>query len=192
MRIINEYKKRFNQLMESTMGNVKPLIMEQTTGKTMTFQVITNDWSALPSTGTFSGYLVFPNWITMRTHLIPNGEQLLKYYNENKNSLTANGYLCYVNNNTMYLISINIDNGQVGAGKCTIEKGTSKEFNDYYGKAPDYNQLPQGSTEYMIIYKTNDMSYSLIGVLKGGSSCWTYLYKSLTNQYKHLSNCWTS
>lgn len=31
MKTINEYKKRFNQLMESTIGDVKPLIMEQTT-----------------------------------------------------------------------------------------------------------------------------------------------------------------
>ncbi len=30
MTTINEYKNRFNQLMESTLGNVKPLIMEQT------------------------------------------------------------------------------------------------------------------------------------------------------------------
>ena len=29
MRTIREYKNRFNQLMESTMGNVKPLIVEQ-------------------------------------------------------------------------------------------------------------------------------------------------------------------
>ncbi len=29
MRTINEYKKRFNQLIESTIGNVKPLIIEQ-------------------------------------------------------------------------------------------------------------------------------------------------------------------
>lgn len=29
MKNINQYKKRFNQLLESTMGNVKPLIMEQ-------------------------------------------------------------------------------------------------------------------------------------------------------------------
>jgi len=30
MKRINEYKNRFNQLLESTIGNVKPLIMEQT------------------------------------------------------------------------------------------------------------------------------------------------------------------
>ena len=29
MKTINEYKNRFNQLMESTLGDVKPLIMEQ-------------------------------------------------------------------------------------------------------------------------------------------------------------------
>jgi len=33
MRTINEYKNRFNQLLEATIGNVKPLIMEQ--GKTL-------------------------------------------------------------------------------------------------------------------------------------------------------------
>ena len=31
MRTINEYKNRFNQLLESQLGNVKPLIMEQET-----------------------------------------------------------------------------------------------------------------------------------------------------------------
>jgi len=41
MNTIRDYKNRFNQLMESTMGNVKPLIMEQsgttqTTGGTVT------------------------------------------------------------------------------------------------------------------------------------------------------------
>jgi hypothetical protein len=35
MKTINEYKNRFNQLMESTMGDVKPLIMEQSTGETL-------------------------------------------------------------------------------------------------------------------------------------------------------------
>ena len=29
MKNLNQYKNRFNQLMESTLGNVKPLIMEQ-------------------------------------------------------------------------------------------------------------------------------------------------------------------
>jgi hypothetical protein len=71
---------RFKQLLESTMGNVKPLIMEQETGNTITFEVITNDWSKLPSE--FSGYLVHPNLITMRTDSIPNGDQLLNYYNK--------------------------------------------------------------------------------------------------------------
>jgi len=187
-------KNRFKQLLESTMGNVKPLIMEQVTGdsQNLTFEVITNDWSKLPDQ--FSGYLVFPNLITMRTQQIPNGTQLLNYYNSNKDSLTANGYLCYTNNNIMYLISITIDNGQVGSGECTVEKGTSEEFNNFYGngKAPSYNQLPQGSTEYMIVKKTNDLTYSLIGVLKGGSSCWNHLSKSLTDKYKNLSNCWSN
>jgi len=32
MKNINEYKRRFNTLMESTMGDVKPLIMEQKPG----------------------------------------------------------------------------------------------------------------------------------------------------------------
>ena len=41
MNTIRDYKSRFNQLMESTMGNVRPLIMEQsgttkTTGGTVT------------------------------------------------------------------------------------------------------------------------------------------------------------
>jgi hypothetical protein len=36
MKTINEYKNRFNQLLESTMGNVKPLISEQLTGTTGT------------------------------------------------------------------------------------------------------------------------------------------------------------
>ena len=90
---------RFRQLLESTMGNVRPLIMEQVTGdsQNLTFEIITNDWSKLPAQ--FSGYLVFPNLITMRTQQIPNGTQLLNYYNSNKDSLTANGYLCYTNNN---------------------------------------------------------------------------------------------
>lgn len=34
MNTIKEYQKRFNQLLESTMGNVKPLIMEQPSGTT--------------------------------------------------------------------------------------------------------------------------------------------------------------
>lgn len=189
---LSVYNSRFKQLMESKLGNVKPLIMEQETGDTITFEVITNDWSKLPQE--FSGYLVFPNWITLRTQLIPNGEQLLNYYNSNKDSLTANGYVCYLNNNVMYLISITIDNGQVGAGECTVEKGTAEEFNNYYGsgKAPSYNQLPQGSTEYMIVKKTNDLSYSLLGALINGNPCWTHLSSSLTTKYKHLSNCWSS
>ena len=33
MRTINEYKKRFNQLMESTIGDVKPLISEENVNK---------------------------------------------------------------------------------------------------------------------------------------------------------------
>ena len=185
-------KYRFKQLLESTMGNVKPLIMEQETGNTITFEVITNDWSKLPND--FDGYLVFPNWITMRTHLIPNGEQLLNYYNSNKDKLTANGYVCYLNNNVMYLISVTIDNGQVGSGECSIEKGTKSEYIGYYGngKAPDYNQLPQDSTEYMIIKKIKDYDYSLIGVLKGGNSCWNHLYTDLTTKYGNLSKCWSS
>ena len=36
MRNLNEYKNRFNQLMESTIGDVKPLITEQPTGDTTT------------------------------------------------------------------------------------------------------------------------------------------------------------
>jgi hypothetical protein len=192
MKNINQYKNRFNQLLESTMGNVKPLIMEQETGNTITFEVITNNWSKLPND--FNGYLVFPNLITLRPHLIPNGEQLLNYYNSNKDNLTADGYVCYLNNNVMYLIPVTIDNGQVGSGECSVEKGTTEEFNNFYGngKSPDYNQLPQGSTEYMIIKKNNDINYSLLGVLKGGSFCWTHLFKNLTDKYKHLSKCWTS
>ena len=183
---------RFKQLLESTMGNVKPLIMEQETGNTITFEVITNDWSKLPSE--FSGYLVHPNLITMRTDSIPNGDQLLNYYNTNKDTLTAAGYVCYLNNNVMYLISVTIDNGQVGSGECTMKKGTLQEYNDLYGngKAPSYNQLPQGSTEYIIVKKTNDVNYSLLGSLINGKPCWTYLFSSLTTKYKHLSNCWSS
>jgi hypothetical protein len=183
---------RFKQLLESTLGNVKPLIMEQETGNTITFEVITNDWSKLPNS--FNGYLVFPNLITMRTNLIPNGEQLLNYYNTNADKLTAKGYVCYLNNNVMYLISLTIDNGQVGSGECTMEKGTLQEYNDFYGngKAPNYNQLPQGSTEYIIVKKTNDVNYSLLGALINGNPCWTHLFSSLTTKYKHLSNCWSS
>lgn len=36
MENIEQYRKRFNSLLESTMGNVKPLIMEQPTGTTQT------------------------------------------------------------------------------------------------------------------------------------------------------------
>ena len=46
MKNLNDYKKRFNILMESTMGNVKPLIMEEENddliGKSVTFKVDEN------------------------------------------------------------------------------------------------------------------------------------------------------
>jgi len=190
--ILAENMRRFKtKNLSEAMGNVKPLIMEQGSNNTITFEVITNDWSKLPRT--FRGYLVYPNLITMKTDSIPNGDQLLNYYNTNKDTLTAVGYVCYLNNNVMYLISVTIDNGQVGSGECTVETGTSDEFNNYYGngKAPSYNQLPQGSTEYIIVKKTNDVKYSLLGSLINGKPCWTYLSSSLTTKYKHLSNCWS-
>ena len=179
--------------MESTMGDVKPLINEEES--TVTFEVITNDWSKVPAKfnanlvakGALSNELYFGQGVDMK-----NKAQLEDYYKKNIDTLTAFGYLCYLENNIMYLISINIDNGQIGAGECNVEKGTSKDYNDFYSEAANYNQLPEGSTEYMIIKKTNDINYSFLGALINGKPCWTYLFKSLTTKYKHLSNCWSS
>ena len=168
----------------------KHYLMEQTTGDTESFKVITSEWSELPNE--FNGYLVTYNFVELRTQLIPNGEQLKSYFTANKNNLTSDGYVSFTNNGINYLLAVDIDNGQVGSGECSIEKGTSEEYNDYYGndKAPQYNTLPNGSTEYIIIKKTNDRNYSLLGALINNNPCWTYLSKSLTDKYKHLSNCW--
>jgi len=168
----------------------KHYLMEQVTGNTPSFKVITSEWSQLPND--FNGYLVFDNLVELRTSTIPNGEQLKSYFTTNKDSLTAAGYVSFTNNGVNYLLAVDIDNGQVGSGECSIEKGTSEEYNNYYGngKAPDYNMLVNGATEYIIIKKLNDMNRSLLGVLIGGKPCWTYLYKDLTSKYKHLSYCW--
>ncbi len=183
---IEQYKKRFFNLMESTMGDVKPLINEDE--DTKSFEIITKEWDKLPEN--FSGYLVFYNWVDLRTSLIPNGDALKTYFTANKDNLTANGYVSFTNNGVNYLLAVDIDSGQVGAGECTIEKGTSEEFNKFYEKASTYNKLPLGSTEYVIIKKTNDVNYSLLGALINGTPCWTHLSKSLTGKYGHLSNCW--
>jgi hypothetical protein len=157
------------------------------------FKVIKSEWSEIPNA--VSGYLVSANLVEIRSSTIPNGESLKTYFTANKNILTAIGYVSFTNNGVNYLLAVDIDNGQVGSGECTIEKGTAEEFNNYYGngKAPSYNMLPQGSTEYIII-KTYDASRSLLGALKkkllNDKPCWTYLSKSLTDKYKHLSNCW--
>ena len=186
---VEQYKKRFYNLMESTMGDVKPLINEEES--TVTFEVITNDWSKVPVE--FNGFLVFPNYVELRPNLIPNGELLKTYFTENKNNLVANGYVLYTNNNVNYLLGVDIDNGQVGSGDCNIEKGTSEEYNKFYvEKKSGYNKLPIGATEYIIIKKTNDINYSLLGALINGKPCWTRLFESLTTKYKHLSNCWSS
>ena len=42
---------RFKQLLESTMGNVKPLIMEQITGSTLTLENINNSFNKIIFTG---------------------------------------------------------------------------------------------------------------------------------------------
>jgi len=186
---------RFKQLLESQMGNVKPLISEQINSgetKNFKFQIITNDWKSLPTE--FKGYLMFDNWIELRSHLIPNGAQIRKYYMENKSTLTADAYLSYVSGDIIYLITLDKDNGQLGAGDCTVERGTAKEYNDFYGngKAPHYNVLPQGSTEYMIIVKNEDKNRSLLGVLKSGTSCWNFLFNKFSTQYGNLSDCWTT
>lgn len=58
MNTINEYKNRFNQLLESTIGNVKTLIMEQTTEdaiNTLTKQ----GYSEIPNSGFSPGTYKF-------------------------------------------------------------------------------------------------------------------------------------
>lgn len=46
MKTINEYKKRFNQLMESTIGDIKPLIMEEPTNPTfVSGELSTMSWN---------------------------------------------------------------------------------------------------------------------------------------------------
>ena len=158
-------------------------------GSSPSYEVITNQWNMLPNDD-FKGYLVFSNLVELRSNLIPNGELLKTYFTNNKSNLIANGYVLYSNNNKNYLLAVDIDNGQVGSGDCNIEKGTSNEYDVFYGKEESYNKLPIGATEYIIIKKTNDINYSLLGALINGKPCWTLLSKSLTSKYGHLSNGW--
>ena len=178
--------KKVIRLTESDLVKIiKRVINEE---KSPSYEVITNQWNKFPNE--FNGFLVFPNYVELRPNLIPNGELLKTYFTENKNNLTANGYVLYTNNNINYLLAVDIDNGQVGSGDCSIEKGTSEEYNQFYGKTQSYNKLPIGATEYIIIKKTNDNNYSLLGALINGNPCWTHLFKSLTDKYGHLSKCW--
>ena len=68
MKTINEYKNRFNQLMESIMGDVKPLIMEQPTGDTPTLKItkaVFDDFGKGQNT-TKGSYVVLSDGITYK------------------------------------------------------------------------------------------------------------------------------
>jgi hypothetical protein len=173
--------KKIVRLTESDLARIVKRVLSESNEDNKSFEVITNEWNKLPEN--FSGYLVFYNWVDLRTSLIPNGDELKTYFTANKDNLTANGYVSFTNNGVNYLLAVDIDSGQVGAGECTVKKGKAEEYNGF-------NRLPKGSTEYVIINKIKDSEYSLLGALINGTPCWTHLSKSLTGKYGHLSNCW--
>lgn len=155
------------------------------------FKVVnSNKWNRIPEQ--VKGYLLFPNYIELRSHLIPYGDQLKTYYENNTDKFTDNGYATYVVDSIMYLIPINYDDGQTGAGNIDIEKGTKDEFDEFYGggKSPQYNTLPEGSTDYLIIKKENDVNRSFLIALKNGTPCLNLLFKQFSSKYGDMSKCW--
>lgn len=180
-------------ITEEERNSIKKLyLMEQPTGNTptLTFKVVTNNWGELPKT--FKANLVSKGaggGLYFGRFGMANSAQLDEYYKKNINTLTDDGYICYTANNTMYLIGVNIDNGQIGANDCTVERGNAADIT----KSPEYNsytKLPSGSTEYMIVKKPYDKDYSFLGVLKGGAPCWNFLYSNMSSQYGNMSKCW--
>jgi hypothetical protein len=90
MNNLNEYKKRFNTLMESTIGNVKPLIMEQSAiwqdvqGTGNGYKEVSKKFAAVPLMDPKTG----KQWASVeetdkeKTKFVYLGAELVMMYNE--------------------------------------------------------------------------------------------------------------
>lgn len=102
-------KNRFKQLLESTMGNVKPLIMEQPTGGTQTNTMITD----IKKFANDNGYLARNNDTTFYKKFTKFQVFLMVYQNGDvelcvsNNTKAANE--CDVNNTTFKNTNWNLD-----------------------------------------------------------------------------------
>jgi hypothetical protein len=123
MNTIRDYKSRFNQLMESTMGNVRPLIMEQSgsTGNTQT------------TTGATSG----SSLTYVSTAASFGGRDYYVYQNK-----VNNKFYMYVTNSADKKPNLMDDNG--GKGYNTAKEAIDELKNTY----PDEFDMGAGETGY--------------------------------------------
>jgi hypothetical protein len=163
------------RLTESDLNRlVRRVIKEQNTDNKSNFKIITdNNWSELPSaleSSTLSGVFGGAIYILRRKKdEVPGLEKVITADMYNKS--------CCMFKSTDNVVYLFMYDGMHAAGnvqRATIEKGTSEEYSKYYSKSKEMvKELPEGTTEYILIKTEQDTNLSSLIILKNGKVCST-------------------
>ena len=166
--------KRIVRLTESELVRlVRRVIKEQNTDNESNFKIITNNWSELPSaleSSTLSGVWGGAFYIlNQKKGEMPGLEKVITSEIDNKTCCMFKS-----TDNVVYLFMYDGIHPKGTVQSATIEKGTSEEYSKYYSKSKEMvKELPEGTTEYILIKPQNQKESSLI-ILKNGKPCFTW------------------
>ena len=166
---------KISRLTESDLTRlVRRVIKEQNTDNKSNFKIITdNNWSELPSaleSSTLSGVWGGAFYIlNQKKGEMPGLEKVITSEIDNKT--------CCMFKSTDNVVYLFMYDGLHPRGKvqsATIEKGTSEEYSKYYSKSKEMvKELPEGTTEYILIKPVQDTNLSSLIILKNGKVCST-------------------